>query len=88
MSSTASVPAMDDNDTTPRRDESVFSTYRRRWREVEKAKIRYEAALINRNAAIQEAMDNGWTSNELGEAVGVRGITIRKILSRQRKPGD
>jgi len=88
MSGIASVPAMDDNNTTPRRDDAVFSTYRRRWREVEKARIRYEAALINRNAAIQAAMDNGWTSNELGEAVGVRGITIRKILSRQRKPGD
>jgi|DEB0MinimDraft_10_1074344.scaffolds.fasta_scaffold128114_1 hypothetical protein len=84
----STVPAMDNhasNDTTPRRDAATLAAHRRRWRETEKARQRYEAALITRNAAIQEAMDNGWTSNELGEAVGVRGITIRKMISRRRK---
>ena len=82
----------DDNDTTPPapvalRDDFTLQEARRKWRDAEKARARYEAALVTRGAALQAAMDNGWTSREVADAVGVRAINIRNMLSRRRK-GD
>lgn len=80
------------DDTTPPaspalRDDHVLYEARRKWRDADKARARHEAAMVTRDAALQAAMDNGWTSREIAEAVGVRAINIRNMLSRRRK-GD
>lgn len=90
--STVTPMTEEQEDTTPPagasfRDDFTLYQARRKWRDAEKARVRYEAALVTRDAAMQDAMDNGWTSRELAEAVGTRAIAIRKMLSRRRK-GD
>lgn len=75
-----------DNATPPARTRSdeTLAAVRRYFTAAEKAKARYEASLVTRDAAMQAAMDDGWTSDEVGEAIGTRGVNVRNLLSARR----
>ena len=75
------------NDTTPperTRSDETMAAARRHYLQAEKARAKYEAALVTRDAAMQAAMDDGWTSDEVGDAVGIRGVNVRNILYARR----
>ena len=77
----------DTNDTTPparTRSDETLAAVRRYFTAAEKAKARYEASLVTRDAAMQAAMDDGWTSDEVGAAIGTRGVNVRNLLSARR----
>lgn len=85
----AMAPA--DKDTTPpatppaRRSDQSLADARRAWAGAEKARARYEASLVTRDAALAQAMADGWTSDELGEMFSVTGDNIRSLLYQRRK---
>lgn len=78
------------DDTTPhdavtRRDPALFTAVKRAWSTTEQARKRYEAAIVTRDALVTQAMQNGFTSKEIAEAVGTKGVYLRNLLHQRRK---
>lgn len=78
-------------DTTPqRRDPDRLAHARRLQAKVEKAKTALEAAVLTRDVALMEATDNGWTSTDIAQALGISPVAVRQMIYKRRtgRPGS
>jgi DNA-binding NarL/FixJ family response regulator len=81
------------DDTTPqdsRRDPERLAAARRHQAKVEKAKAALEAAVLTRDMSLMEATDNGWTSTDIAQALGLSPVAVRQMIYKRRtgRPGS
>lgn len=85
--STTTMPAV--YDTTPQRDPDTLAHVRRLQAKVEKARAAHEAAVLTRDVAMIDAMENGWTSTDIAQALGLSPVAVRQMVYKRRtgRPG-
>jgi hypothetical protein len=84
MSTIPSIAPVED--TTPpktRSDERLYQV-RRLASKVEKARAAHEAAVLTRDMSVIDAMNDGWTAAEIGEAVGMSAVAVRQLVYKRR----
>jgi len=71
------------------RSDKTLAAVRRAEAATQRAKRAEEAARVTRDAAIAAAMEDGWTSAEIGELLGIPDHAVRhRVYSRRTgKPG-
>jgi DNA-directed RNA polymerase specialized sigma24 family protein len=83
------VPDAPQDTTPPRRDPAHISQVRRLQAKVDRAKVALEAATLTRDMEMMAAMDNGWTSADIADALGISPESVRQMVYKRRtgRPG-
>lgn len=87
---TTTIPAVAGNDTTPQRDPDMLAHIRRLQAKVEKARAAHESAVLTRDHAMMDAMENGWTSTDIAAAIDATPVAVRQMIYKRRtgRPGS
>lgn len=88
MSTMPGVVSPQEDTTPPARSEETLRSVKRAQSELDKARRRVDALLVTRDAAIEVAQADGWTSRELADACGMKSHNIRQMTYRRRKDSD
>jgi response regulator of citrate/malate metabolism len=87
---TGTIAPVEQQDSTSHRDPGQLARIRRLQVKVERAKAALEAATLTRDVEMMSAMDNGWTSPDIAEAIGVSPVAVRQMIYKRRtgRPGS
>ncbi len=86
----STIAGVTEQETTPHRDPEQLARIRRLQNKVERAKAALEAATLTRDMEMMDAMEHGWTSPDIADAIGASPVAVRQMIYKRRtgRPGS